>query len=277
MHFIPDGPYIHLQYFLHMKKRLSLSPPRTFNEKIQWLKLHDKQEFYTGVVDKYNVREYVEQRIGKEHLIPLIGLWDNVEEIDFKQLPGSFVLKCTHDSGSVVICKNKDNFDIVSAKKELLECLKQNMYYNGREWPYKNVLPRIIGEELLVDTNTGDLKDYKFMCFNGEPKCIFTGSNRHNGELYITFFDLSWNILPFERHYHSDPNEIIKPKYLAEMIELARVLAKDFTFVRVDFYETNNNIYFGELTLYPGSGFEEFRPEKWDLQMGEWLKLPGEE
>lgn len=273
---IPDKSYIRLQYYLHMKRVLHINPPRTFNEKIQWLKLYDRRSFYTNIVDKYSVRSYIEQRIGADHLIPLLGIWNCVEDIDFDQLPRAFVLKCTHDSGSVIICKDKSTFDTEVAKKKLKKCLLQNIYYNGREWPYKNAKPRVIAEKCLIDNESGDLKDYKFMCFNGEPKCIFTGSNRQSGELYITFFDLKWNRLPFERHYPCDPRDIKKPQNLSEMIELAKILAKEFTFIRVDFYEADGIIYFGELTLYPGSGFEEFRPDEWDLKMGRWLQLPGE-
>lgn len=276
LHFIPDKPYIELQYFLHMRKRLRLDPPITFSEKLQWLKLNDRKEFYTDIVDKYNVRPYIEKRIGKEHLVPILGVWERAEDITIDELPNSFVLKCNHDSGSIVICKDKRQFDIEAAKKKLNDCLRQNIYYNGREWPYKKVKPKIIAEVYLVDDKSDDLKDYKLMCFNGEPKCIFTGSNRHKGELYITFFDLEWNRLPFERHYHSDPNEIEKPSCLQEMICLSRVLAQEFPFIRVDFYEVNGAVYFGELTFFPGSGFEEFKPELWDYKLGEWLKLPVE-
>ena len=273
---IPDKHYLYFKYFFHMKKILHLNPPVRFNEKLQWLKLYDRKPFYTSIVDKLQVRHYIEEKIGSEYLVPLLGSWDDARDINFEGLPNSFVLKCTHDSGSVIICKDKSNFDIPKARAELNESLKQSIYYNGREWPYKNVKPKIIAEKYLEDENSDDLTDYKFMCFNGCPKCLFTTTNRHKGALIMTFFDLNWNKMPFERHYTSDPNPVPPPKHLSQMILLAQKLAKDFTFVRVDFYEVNDKIYFGELTLFPGSGFEEFKPDKWDYIMGSWLDLPKE-
>lgn len=254
----------------------NLSNPATFNEKMQWLKLHDHNPLYTRLVDKAEVKGYVASIIGQEYVIPTLGVWDRWEDIDFNSLPNQFVLKCTHDSGGIVICKDKSKFDFKKAKKKLTACLRRNFYYYGFEWPYKNVKPRIIAEEYLEDTDIGDLIDYKFFVFNGKAKAFFTVSDRNNPNVPtgFNFFDIDLNPLPFERGYPKSPHPVVLPENTGKMVELAQQLAQNIPFLRVDFYEVNNRILLGELTLYPGSGWEKFTPEEWDLNFGNLLKLP---
>lgn len=266
---------IKLSYFIEMGNKLNLKNPQTFNEKIQWLKLNNRDPFYTQLVDKYEVRDYISKTIGSEYLIPLIGLYNNVEEIDFNALPNQFVLKCTHDSGELIICKDKSKLDIEATKKRINKCIKRNYYYYGREWPYKNVKPRIICEKYMEEQSGTELKDYKFMCFSGEVKCLFVCLNRNTETgLNVDFYDLGWNPLPFERHYKRSGIRLPKPKTFDKMVKFSEILSKGKLFVRVDFYEINGDLYFGELTFFPGSGFEEFTPEKYDYLLGSWLQLP---
>ena len=202
-------------------------------------------------------------------------MYSTFDEIDFDKLPNQFVIKCTHDSGGVIICKDKEKLNIIEARKKINKCLKTNFFYCGREWPYKNVKPRIIVEELINDHRNDDLNDYKFMCFNGKVRCSFVCTERRSLEgLKVTFFDIDWNKMPFERHYPSSSKKIDKPKNYAKMIELAEKLSRDIPFARIDFYEANEKIYFGEITFFPGSGLEEFSPEIWDYTLGSWISLP---
>lgn len=274
---LKDEKYLKIKYKLVMNRTLDLENPKTFNEKLQWLKLYDRNPEYTKMVDKYEAKKYVANIIGEEYIIPTLGVYDKFDDIDFQTLPNQFVLKCTHDSGGLVICKDKKQFNIEEAKKKINKCLKTNYYYTGREWPYKNVKPRIIAEQYMEDENSKELIDYKFLCFNSKAKYVFTGTERFskNG-LKITFFDMNWNKMPFERHYPSSKQKIKKPKKFELMVELAEKLSNDIPFVRVDFYELNDIVYFGELTFYPGSGWEEFNPEEWDLKLGNMLELPKE-
>ena len=277
LNWVPDDIYLRGCFRAMMGYPLDLKNPLTFNEKIQWLKLHDRKPEYTQMVDKYAVRDYIAKTIGEEYLIPLLGVWDTFDEIDFDQLPDQFVLKCNHDSGTVVICKDKKTFDVDAARKKINARINYNYYNLWREWPYKNVKPKIIAEKFMSQAGSRDLVDYKILCFNGKAKCEFTCTNRRaDTGLNVTFFDLDWHRLPFERHYHVDPNKIDKPGQLSKMISLSEKLAiaLDTIFVRIDYYEINNQLYFGEFTLYPGSGFEEFTPFDWDKKMGEWIELP---
>ncbi len=290
LNWLNDDIYLKILYWILIEKNLNIENPRSFNEKVQWLKLHDRRPEYTTMVDKYEVKKYVASVIGEDYIIPTLGIWNHFDEIDFEELPKQFVLKCTHDSGGLVIVRDKNAFDMKAAKKKLEANLKRNFYWLGREWPYKNVKPRIIAEKYMeekghavidgsVDTlqthEDKELTDYKFMCFHGEVKCIFTCTERYSGEgLKVTFFDKDWNRFPFERHYPKSNKEIPKPGNLYDMIKLSEQLAKGVPFVRVDFYNIDQKIYFGELTFYPGSGFEEFNPEEWDDILGEWLVLP---
>lgn len=272
---INDKLFIKCEYKENFNKKLDLNNPKTFNEKLQWLKLYDRKDIYTTMVDKYEVKKYVANIIGDEYIIPTIGIYNNFDEINFEELPNQFVIKCTHDSGGIVICKDKSKLNIDEARKKINRCLNKNYYYIHREWPYKNVKPRIIIENLLEDENNEDLIDYKFMCFKGKVKCSFVCLNRRSKEgLKIDFYDLEWNKMPFERHYHNSNIILEKPKNYNKMIELAEKLSKNIPFVRVDFYDVKGKIYFGELTFYPGSGFEEFTPEEWDKKLGDMLIIP---
>ena len=270
---LPDVIYLKLIFRIKMHQRLELKKPATFNEKMQWLKLHDRNPSYSKMVDKYEVKKIVADRIGEKYIIPVLGIWDKFEEIDFDKLPNQFVLKCTHDSGGIVICKDKSEFNKEMARKKLNSSLRTNHFYHGREWPYKNVKPRIMAEKYMEDSS-GELRDYKLMMFNGKHKCSFVCTERHEREgLKVTFFDTEWNEMPFERHYPRSRKKIPKPESYEEMIACAGILSRSIPFVRIDFYEIGNKPYFGEITFYPGSGMEEFNPESWDRIMGDWLDI----
>lgn len=266
---LDDENYLKRKFKVCMGKELNLVEPKTFNEKLQWLKLNNRNPDYTNFVDKYLVKDIVSKKIGSEYIIPTIGVWSNETEIKFKDLPNEFVLKCTHDSGGVIVCTDKQKFDIESAKKQLRMSLRRDFYLKGREWPYKNVTRRIIAEKYMGK----DMNDYKFMCFDGKVRCSFVCTERNSNGLKVTFFDNDWNKLPFERHYPKSEKKIIRPRNFDKMIELAEILSKDIPFVRVDFYEVDGKVYFGELTFFPGNGFEEFSPETADYELGNWINL----
>lgn len=271
---VRDEYYLRVYYKAVFGKKLDLKEPKTFNEKLQWLKLNDRNPKYVSLVDKFLVKQYVADEIGEEYIIPTLGCWNSFDEIDFEALPEKFVLKCTHDSGGLVICHNKHSFDYESAKTGITECLKRNFYWIGREWPYKEIQPRVIAEKYMEDEKDRELKDYKFLCFNGQVKCSFVCNERFSESgLKVTFYDTEWNVMPFTRHYPKSDKPINKPINYDKMVQLAEKLSKDIPFVRVDFYEVDGKIYFGELTFYPGSGFEEFTPMEWDLKLGEWIQL----
>ena len=276
---MPDDEYIIKLFKAMMKKNLNLKDPQTFNEKLQWLKLYDRKPEYTTMVDKYAVKQYVADKIGEEYIIPTLGVWNHFDEIDFNKLPNQFVLKCTHDSGGLIICKDKSRLDLKAAKKKLERCLKRNFYYSGREWPYKNVKPMIIAEKFMEDNeDVADLGliDYKFFCFNGIPKFAYVARGAAKAfKSKINMMDLDWKAMPFQRTDHPQFKEIPeKPINFSKMIEFSKVLSKDIPFVRVDFYEINSRLYFGELTFFPGSGYIPFNSEEWDYKLGEWIKLP---
>ena len=269
-----DEEYLKKLFKCHMKRELNLDNPQTFNEKLQWLKLYDRKPEYTTMVDKYAVKRYVADIIGEEYIIPTLGVWNHFNEIDFDKLPNQFVLKCTHDSGGIVICKDKNKLDLKSAKKKIEKCLRRNYYWSSREWPYKNVKPRIIAEEYLSDTKTNDLYDYKFFCFGGEVKCFKVDYDRFI-EHHANYFDKNGNILPFgEANLPPIYDKNIKmTKNLKKMCEFAEKLTAGKPFLRADFYDVEGKIYFGELTFYPASGMGKFTDDSWDECLGKWLKL----
>jgi hypothetical protein len=271
---MPDSLFLKIIFKSSCGYSLNLKNPKTFNEKIQWLKLYGNLKKYTNLVDKYEVRKYIAETIGEEYLIPLIGIWDRVEDIDFNKLPKQFVLKCNHDSGSVVICKDKSSFDIRKAKKILKKYLRRNFYYPTREPQYKNIKPRIICEKYMIDESGTELKDYKFFCFNGEPKIIQVDFDRfinHKRNLY----NIEWNYVPVSICYPTDSSRIINmPRKLKEMLSFAKTLSENIPHVRVDFYLIQDRIYFGELTFTHGTGFEKFEPKEFGFEMGSWLELP---
>lgn len=274
-YWLPEKLILKVLYKTEMSKKLDFNNITTFNEKLQWLKLYDRDPKYTRLVDKYEVRGFISETIGKEYLIPLLGVWDTVEEIDWDSLPNQFVLKCTHDSGGVIICKDKSKFDIQAAKEMLEELQKKNFFYAGREWPYKNVAPRIIAEKLMVDDSQISLKDYKIFCFDGEPKLIQVMSDRTEKGFDLNHYDVNWNELNIERKgIKRNPNTIEMPKKLNEMLDISEKLSNGMSFVRVDLYFINDEIYFGELTFYPSSGYMDFVNYEDDFQLGSWINLP---
>lgn len=268
-----DVKYLKILYRYRIGKKLNLDNPKTFNEKIQWLKLYDRKDLYTQIVDKYEVRKYIEDKIGGEYLIPLLGVYDSFDEINFELLPKQFVIKCTHDSGGLVICKDKNKLNIEKARKKINKCLNRNYFYNTREWPYKNVKPRIIIEKYMVDESRTELKDYKFFCFNGEIKALFVATDR-DVDTRFDFYDIEFNKLPLKQYYKNGIKKVNKPKGYEEMLTLASKLSRGFPHVRVDFYDINGEIYFGELTLSHFSGMKKFEPEKYDYLFGSYIKLP---
>lgn len=269
-----DKAYLKFKFRLVMDRKLNLKNPTMYNDKLQWLKLYDRNPLYTTMVDKYAIKGYVANIIGEEYIIPTLGVWDKFDDIDFDSLPDQFVLKCTHDSGGLVICKDKKNLDLKKAKEKIEKSLRTDYYLYAREWPYKNVPRKIIAEKFIKDSASedGDLRDYKFMCFNGEVKCSFVCSERKKG-LRVTFFDKEWKRMPFDRHYPQSDKLIPQPLKYEEMVHLSEILSKDISFVRVDFYEVDGQIYFGEMTFFPGAGFEEFNPEEWDSILGSWINI----
>ena len=273
---MPDEEYLKKLYRINMGRDLNLDNPITFNEKLQWLKLHCRKSEYTKMVDKYLVKEYVENIIGKEYIIPTIGVWDKFEDIDFKKLPDQFVLKCTHDSGGLIICKDKSKLDKKAAKKIINRSLKRNFYYTGREWPYKDVKPRIIAEQYMEDDSTSELRDYKFFCFDGEAKALFIASDRQTKgeETKFDFFDMNYRHLDIRNGHPNAKKPPQKPVKFDEMRILAERLSAGIPHLRVDFYEVNGKTYFGELTFSHWSGMVPFEPEKWDEIFGSWIKLP---
>ena len=273
---IPDKIFIKLKYKVAIGKKLNLEKPETFNEKLQWLKLYDRKPEYTKFADKYEVRKYIANVIGEEYLIPVIDVFDCVDQINWGELPNQFVLKCAHGSGSNIICRDKNKLDIGLAEKKLRKWMKYNWYWFGREWQYKNIKPRVICEKYMVDESGTELKDYKFMCFNGKVRCTFVCSNRNTpGGSEIDIYDTDWNLMPFERKNHPNSGKkISKPKEYAKMVEFAEKLTRNMSFARVDFYEINGHLYFGEITFHPDSGFVGFIPESYDYLMGNWIKLP---
>ena len=273
---LDDDTFLKRKYYACTGRELNLKDPKTYNEKIQWLKIHDRKPIYTTMVDKYAVKEYVSQVIGEEYIIPTIGVWEKFNDIEFDKLPDQFVLKCTHDSGGLAICKDKATFNKKLAKKKISRSLKRNYYQTGREWPYKNVKPRIIAEQYMEDEKTAELRDYKFFCFNGEAKMIFIASDRQTvgEETKFDFFDMEFNHLPFTNGHPNAKVMPEKPVCFDKMRELAEKLSAGIPHLRVDFYEVNGKVYFGELTFSHWSGMMPFDPEEWDYKIGEWLKLP---
>lgn len=271
-----DRTYLKMLFRVRMGYKLNLDNPQTFNEKLQWLKLYNRKPEYTKMVDKVGAKEYVASIIGEEYIIPTLGVWDRVEDIDWNSLPDQFVLKCTHDSGGIVICADKSKLDIEVAKKKLKRGLKKNFYASNREWPYKNVRPRIIGEKYMVDESGYELKDYKWFCFDGVPKALFIATDRgvEGEETKFDFFDSDFNHLPFTNGHPNATREIKKPVGFEKMKELAALLSKGQPHLRVDFYDINGKIFFGELTFYHWSGMMPFDPEEWDYKYGEYIRLP---
>jgi len=270
---LPDKAYIQLRFFYRMGRIPNLKNPKTYNEKLQWLKLNDRKPEYTTMVDKYEAKKYVAERIGEEYIIPTLGVWEKFEDIDFDSLPNQFVLKCTHDSGGLVICRDKSKLDMEDARKKITASLKTNYYYDGREWPYKNVKPRIIVEQYMEDTATAELRDYKYYCFHGVAKMVMIVSERATGETKADYYDMNFEHLDLVWGYPHSNKQIDKPKNFEKMRILSDQLAEGIPFLRVDFYEINGSVYFGELTFFDGGGTQRMEPIEWDYKLGSWLSL----
>lgn len=273
---MPDKMYLKIAFKLCTGYALNLDDPRTLNEKLQWIKLYDRREEYSVIVDKYRVREYVREKVGEKYLIPLLGVWDSVEDIDFDALPNKFVLKCTHDSGSVVFCENKESFDVKSAKKKLAKCMKKGSFQYGREWAYTTVTPRIIAEEYLEDKDHNDLIDYKLHTFDGKARILTIITNRKTNKAVNHFHIDGDEVKPCDFIWGASPAEKMPepPKNIQEMKKLSEILAEGFPELRCDFYEVDGKTFFGELTLFHGSGFLRFNDVSWAEEIGSWMTLP---
>jgi len=270
---LDDREYISRRFEYRMGYRPDLDNPQTFNEKIQWLKLHNRNPQYTHMVDKYEAKEFVANKIGEEYIIPTLGVYNFFDEIDFSQLPSQFVLKCTHDCGSTMICKDKDKLDKKKMKKNYESMLRRNFYWGGREWAYKNVKPQIIAEQYLSDGTNIDIWDYKIFTFNGIAKLIQVDYDRfgnHRRNLYT----IDWQYIEASIQFPNDSKvQIDRPKALSKMIEIAEQLSAGIPHVRVDLYLVSGKIYFGELTFYHGSGYEIFKPAELEYKLGEMIQL----
>lgn len=274
---LSDRSFLSLKYRLTFKKKLNWDNPQTFSEKIQWLKIYGRKPIHKVMADKYLVKDYVKKEIGEQYVIPLLGVWNNENEIDFEKLPNQFVLKCNHNSGTgMVICKNKAELNIEQVKSGLHKGLQEDYFPNSREYAYKDIPRKIIAEKYMEDTETNELRDYKFFCFDGEPKALFIAAGRAQGEEHITFdfFDMEYNHLPFTNGH---PNAKVLPKKpvcFEEMKSLAAQLSVGIPHVRVDFYEVDGRVFFGEFTFSHWGGLMPFDPEDWDYTFGSWIKLP---
>ena len=272
----PDKAYLRIVYFLRMGKVLHLNKPVSFTEKINWLKVNNKHPEYSQLVDKYEVKKYVEEKLGSdENIIKTIGVWDSFDDIDFSKLPNQFVLKTTNGGGntSVVICRDKTQFNINSARKKL-QLVDSDAYNWSREYTYQNIKPRIIAEE-FISTPDNELSDYKFFCFDGVPKFLFVGTERQKEgcEVKFDFFDTEFNHLPVKNGHENSSSKLVKPKNFDKMLTIASKLSKGIKQVRVDLYNVDGNIYFGEMTFFHFGGFIPFEPDEWDYKFGEYFTI----
>lgn len=277
LRWLPDELYLRLQFRKMMHRKLDLDNPQTLNEKLQWLKIHDRKEIYTSIVDKVSAKEYAAAIIGWDHIVPTLGVWDRFEDIDFDSLPDRFVLKATNGSGnrSVVICRDKSTFDRRKARRKLRHGLRRNAYIEYREWPYKDIKPRIIAEEYLDDGSGNPPDDYKFLCFDGVPHDVMICKDRSTS-VRFHYFDRDWNYYRYDKHSILLPEDFTlpKPEGIDEAFDMAEKLSQGFSCIRVDLYIIKGKIYFSELTFYPGSGYDRIILESTDRMYGELLKLP---
>lgn len=274
---ISDKLFLEMLYYVEMGKKLDLNNPTTMNEKLQWLKLYNRNPLYVTIVDKLKVKDYIREKIGDEYIVKTLGVWETPDDIDFNILPGKFVLKTNHSGGNtgVVICKDKNVFDFNSAKIKLEKSLKSDIYKNYREWPYKDVDKKIFAEELLEDKGGGELVDYKFYCFNGYVDSAMLCIDRQIGSPKFYFFDRDWNLRRYNKRGKEAPFDFTLPKpcNMDKMFEIASELSKGIPFVRVDLYNVNDKIYFGEMTFFPASGLDCNRLPETDLYFGNMINL----
>ena len=268
-----DRLYLKIFYRLAMGEALNLKNPKTYNQKIQWLKLYNTNPLYSKMVDKFQVRDIITEKLGSEYLIPLLDIWSCFEEIDFSKLPAQFVLKTTHDSGNVIVCKDKETFDFAKARKRLTKSLKTNYFYKSREYPYKYAVPRIIAEEYMYDVTQEELTDYKFFCFNGKPELLQITSSK-GIKKYVNYYDIEFNPLDLATGSHTPNKELIKPANYSDMLKIAELLSKDIIHVRIDLYSINNRVYFGEYTFHNSGGIVNFSPPEWNERLGDMIELP---
>lgn len=272
--YLPDEKYLKLKYYLEMGEKLDLENPKDYSSKLQWLKLYDRKKEYSNLVDKYESKKYIKNLIGDEYIIPTIGIYNKFDDIDFSKLPNKFVIKTTHGCGGGEICHDKSLLNLKKLKSEINKSLKHNYFYNHREYPYKNVHPRIIVEQLLENNDGSKLIEYNIFCFNGIPKYILVcyGDKRKNR--YNDYYDINLNKLNIKIKYMSSSETHKFPKEIHKMIELSKILSKNIPNLRVDFYFANGKIYVGELTFYHWAGFLNFEPKDENLKWGSELELP---
>ena len=272
---MPDEEFLRKKYFAKMGKELNLHNPQTYNEKLNWLKLYYRNPLYPTLADKCDVKKVVSDIIGEQYVIPLYGVWNRFDEIDFDALPNQFVLKCTHDSGGLSICKDKSSFNKEIARNKIEKSLRRNYFFFFFSWQYKEITPRIIAEEYMEDTQTHELRDYKFFCFDGKVKAMFIATGRQsNNPTTFDFFDENFNHFDVRQGHPNARNIPERPENFEIMKSLSEKLSADIPHVRVDFYEVNGKVYFGEMTFFHFDGSTPFDPEEWDYTFGEWLKLP---
>lgn len=273
---LKDEEFLSKKYKASLHRELNLHTPETYTEKLQWLKLYDRRPEYTALVDKCTAKEYVASKIGEQYIIPTLGIWEDPDEIDFDFLPEKFVIKCNHNSGlGMFICHDKSSIDVAKIKRKLKKGLAQNYYLTGREWPYKNVKRRIIAEKYMEDSTCKELRDYKFFTFGGVPKVLYIAQGRgKGGPVVADFFDMDYNHLAFTIDHDMAETPPPKPACFEEMKRLAAILSEGTPQLRVDFYEVDGRVYFGEMTFFHCGGFEAFHPEKWDKTFGDWIILP---
>ena len=272
-HLISDKQFLSFFYRAYHHRRIDWNNPQTFNEKLQWLKLYDRQEAYTRLTDKYLVRQYVKDKIGEQYLVPLLGVWNNPRDIDFSQLPNQFVLKCNHDSGSVIICHDKNKLNKKQAIQKLSKAFYTQYFWKSREYNYKNIQRKVIAEKLLVNEEKSDLPDYKIFCFNGKPKFIQVDLNRFTKHVR-KFYTTDWNPIDVQDVHYNPAISAQRPECLNELLHLAHILSRDFIHVRVDFYLVGEQIYFGELTFHHGGGAIPLFPFSYDKLWGSYMTLP---
>lgn len=271
-----DEKFIKIQFKDRLGYDINLDDPKTFDEKLNWLKLYNRNPEYTKLVDKYLVKEYIKKIIGEEYVIPTIGIYNSFDEIDFDVLPTKFVIKCTHDSGGVVIVKDKANMNYDYARKKIMKSMKKNYYLSCREWPYKNIERKIIIEPYLEDVKTNELRDYKFYCFNGFMKALLVSKNRYSKseELSFDYYDKNFKHLELRNEWHPNAKtEPDKPVNFNKMCEFAEKLSIGFPHVRVDFYEANGRVYFGEMTFFAQGGYLIIHPSSWAEEWGDLIDL----
>ena len=271
---IPDKEYLQKMFRAKMGKELDLENPQTFNEKMQWLKLYYHLPEFTVMADKYSVRDYLAKKIGTQYSVPLLGVWDSPDQIDTGVLPNQFVLKTTHGCGGMFICRDKHEFDIEKAKKTLRGTFYKNYFNYMREWPYKDIQPRVIAEQYMQNGEERNLKVYKVLNFNGVPRIIQTIQNDKTPDESIDYFDTEWNILELRQNYPNSKVPTPRPATLEKMLELSATCSEGIPFLRTDWYEVNGEVFFSEFTFYSDAGMEPFYPSKWDAILGDWITLP---